>query len=168
MNTAPAPSATKPTCTQCGRPFSRWQLTRDLGTGRCADCSHEGIFVARGSRPMAVTCERCGHHYKYRMDREGTGPTEEAAVENLRTLLEQECDVVPCPACRQLDRKMIKQRETNRRAGANLVFGGLAICGLVYLVSVAFGRLYYGVGLMGVFAVVAGFGKVIDGKPSEF
>ena len=154
-----------PTCVKCGRQFSRWQPERKLGTGMCAECCYSKSYVVTGSRRMDVICEKCGHEYDYMMEREGRGPTVEEAQENLVSILDKECDVVPCPGCNQVTKEMIDQRIKIRGEGLALVIIGLLLCGAVYLATIWFGRIFYVIGIFWVVGILAGLGKLIQSIP---
>lgn len=121
------------------------------------------MIDATGSVKKQVTCESCSHQYEYEMTRTAIGSysgfaltrqkaDEEAAADaaqKLKTMLEIECDVVPCPKCGALTRQM----KAAKAAVVPACFGGLALGGLivggVYLFGWWSGRWFIIFGLMG-------------------
>jgi hypothetical protein len=87
-----------------------------LVKGLEATASH----TARGSAVKTVRCEACHCQYAYRLSREAVGTSSDflvadaqAAKQNasdeLRKLLERECDPVPCPTCGWYQRNMVRR-----------------------------------------------------------
>jgi hypothetical protein len=91
-----------------------------------AGISHFLIFVTqtratvKGETIKHVECERCAFKYAYRLRRTAEGkatsfiiPDKNAAVnkaeEQLKRMLEGDCDPVPCPTCGWYQRSMVRR-----------------------------------------------------------
>ena len=116
----------------------------------------KAIRTKSGEIIKAVICENCGHHYEYKLQRVGVGnfrilnctraeAEQEAALiaaEDLKKMLENDCDVVPCPECGAITREMKKVRMafyTKTLAG---IGGGIGVLLLVYVAWLITGRVY--------------------------
>ena len=135
-----------------------------VGSINSGQAMSPSLMDATGSVMKQVRCERCGYQYSYEMTRTAIGSysgfaltRQEAdekaaanAAQRLKTMLETECDVVPCPSCGALTRQMKKFKA----AFAPMCFGGLAfgalVMGGVYLYGKWSGRWFVVLGLLGL------------------
>jgi uncharacterized protein (DUF983 family) len=132
---------------------------------------------ATGSVTKWVKCESCGHEYEYTMTRTASGSysgfavtrkqaDEKAAVDaaqKLQTMLQTECDVVPCPKCSALTKDMEAAKTDWLPASFGSIGLGTLIVVGVYAVGQWTGRWFFVMGLMGIGLLLLGIFVFIAG-----
>ncbi len=128
------------------------------------------IKTTTGTVKKAVICEHCGCHYEYEMRRVGVGTLYRSALtkadadkeaariaaDQLQRMLENECDVVPCPECGAITREMDKARKAFFPKMLLVIGAGAGLLLLVFVAWLITGRIFLLGSVVGAIIVLLG------------